>query len=199
MKVKKIDAIAGIAIALTAIIALTVPVKGEEPLKGVQKPYGITATAEANVPKAEYVLEEQPVTELTVALYDVPLDEDIQLYIIGLCEEKHIDPAVVVAMIGRESNYDEFALGDGGNSYGLMQVQPRWHYDRMVRLDCMNLYSPYQNIAVGVDFLAELLDRYDGDIAKALTAYNQGSYKGTVSKYAKGIIEVAEELRGEAA
>lgn len=198
MKVKKIDAIAGIAIALTAIIALTVPVNGEEPLMSAQKPYSITVTEESANPITEPVEVEQPVTEPTVALYDVPLDEDIQLYIIGLCEEKHIDPAVVVAMIGRESNYNEHALGDGGNAYGLMQVQPRWHYDRMMRLDCMNLYSPYQNIAVGVDFLEELLDRYDGDIAKALTAYNQGSYKGTVSNYAKGVLEAAEELRGEA-
>ena len=195
MQAKKLDIFFGISIALTAVIALSIPAKGEENLMSVQKPYSITATAEANVPKAEYVPEEQPVAEPTVALYDVPLDEDIQLYIIGLCEEKHIDPAVVIAMIGRESNYNEHALGDNGNSYGLMQVQPRWHYDRMTRLNCMNLYSPYENIAVGLDFLEELLDRYDGDVAMALTAYNQGSYKGTVSNYAKGVIAKAEELR----
>lgn len=198
MKIKKLDLFFGISIALTSVIALSVPAKGEEPLKSAQKPYSITATVEAQIPEAEYVQEEQPVTEPAAALYDVPLDEDIQLYIIHLCEERHIDPAVVVAMIGRESNYDEYALGDNGNSYGLMQVQPRWHYDRMTRLNCMNLYSPFQNITVGIDFLAELLDRYDGDIAKALTAYNQGSYKGTVSNYAKAVMEAAEELRGEA-
>jgi soluble lytic murein transglycosylase-like protein len=58
------------------------------------------------------------------------------------------------------------------------------------------LLNPYQNTTTGIDFLSEQIDRYDGDVAKALVGYNQGHYKGTVTKYALAVMERAEELRG---
>lgn len=130
-------------------------------------------------------------------LYDVPLDAELQFHIIGLCEEHHIDPAIVMAMIWKESRFHADSVGDGGNSLGLMQIQPRWHSKRMEKLGCTDLLDPHQNVMVGIDYLAEQLDRFDGDIAKALVGYNQYTYKGTVTAYAKSVLEKAEELRGE--
>ena len=127
-------------------------------------------------------------------LYDVPLDAQLQFYIIGLCEEHNIDPAIVMAMIWRESRFHADSVGDGGNSFGLMQIQPRWHSGRMKKLGCEDLLDPYQNVVVGIDYLAESIDRYDGNIAKALVAYNQGSYKGTVTAYAKAVLDGAERI-----
>lgn len=132
-------------------------------------------------------------TQLAVRLYDVPLDEDLQIHIINLCEEKHIDPAIVMAMAYKESTYRTDAIGDGGKSYGLLQVQPRWHYKRMQELGCTDLLDPYQNVMVAIDYLAEQIERY-GDLAKGLTAYNAGSYKGTITKYAKTVMAMAEDL-----
>lgn len=125
--------------------------------------------------------------------FDCELSEELQKYIFDLCKEKQIDPAIIVAMCWRESTYNPGAIGDGGNSYGLMQVQPKWHYDRMQRLGCTDLLDPYQNITVGVDYLCELLNRY-GDMAKALTAYNRGHYAGMVTEYTKTVIAKAESL-----
>ena len=138
--------------------------------------------------------EEDVEIEPSVALYDIPLDEDLQLYVIGICEEKHIDPAIVFAMCYRESSYKATKMGDGGDSYGLMQVQPKWHSDRMAKLGVTDLLDPYQNVTVGIDYLAEQLERYDGDMAKALTAYNAGHYKGKITQYAKNVLQTAEEL-----
>ena len=148
---------------------------------------------------AEVLLTEstQPETTQTVTLYEVPLDEDLQTYIIQLCEEKHIHPAIVFSMCFYESTYNSNAIGDNGNSFGLMQIQPRWHYDRMTRLNCTDLLDPFQNVTVGIDYLAEMRDRYDGHIARALTAYNQGHYNGTVTDYALNVMNLADELRGE--
>ena len=129
-------------------------------------------------------------------LYDVPLDAELQFRIIGLCEERDIDPAIVMAMIWKESRFHADSVGDGGNSLGLMQIQPRWHSKRMEKLGCTDLLDPHQNVVVGIDYLAESIRRYDGDVAKALVAYNQGSYKGTVTAYAKSVLEKAEEMRG---
>jgi soluble lytic murein transglycosylase-like protein len=43
------------------------------------------------------------------------------------------------------------------------------------------LFEPEHNLEAGVKYLKSLLDRYDGDVASALAAYNAGP--GAVSKY----------------
>lgn len=141
----------------------------------------------------QYGIVATEATEPAIKLYDVPLEEDLQIHIINLCEEKHIDPAIVMAMAYKESTYRTDAIGDGGKSYGLLQVQPRWHYKRMQELGCTDLLDPYQNVMVAIDYLADQIERY-GDLAKGLTAYNAGSYKGTITKYAKTVMAMAEDL-----
>ena len=136
-------------------------------------------------------------TASTGLYYDVPLSEDLQFHIIKQAERCGIDPAIILAMIWKESTYYSKAVGDNGNSFGLMQIQPRWHSARMAKLGCTDLFDPYQNVVVGVDYLAENLNRY-GNIEAALTAYNAGSYTGTVTNYAHTVLAMAAEIRGEA-
>lgn len=132
-----------------------------------------------------------------ISYYDsIPLDKHLQDYIIKQAHANGIKPQIVMAMIERESDYDITEMGDSGESYGLMQIQPKWHNERMKKLGCTDLLDPYQNVAVGIDYLCELLSRYDGDMAKALVGYNQGHYKGTVTAYAKGVLARAEALGG---
>ena len=133
-------------------------------------------------------------TDSRIGLYDVPLERDLQLYIINLCVEKSIDPAIVIAMAYKESSYQANAIGDSGNSFGLLQIQPKWHYKRMQELGCTDLLDPYQNVRVAVDYLAEQIDRYGGDLAKGLTAYNKGHYDGTITSYARTVMALAEEM-----
>lgn len=153
----------------------------------------VTEPIETEAPTEESTEPTEAEPTETIPLYDVPLEEELQLHIIETAEEKGIDPAIIFAMAYRESSYNPSAIGDSGNSLGLCQVQPRWHSKRMEKLDCPNLLDPYQNVTVAVDYLSELLNRY-GSLDKALTAYNRGSYSGTVTEYAKTIIEVAKEL-----
>lgn len=134
-------------------------------------------------------------TEPPVVLYEVPLNEDLQIHIIETAEAYGIDPAIIMAIIRVESNFDVNNVGDGGHSHGLMQIQPYWHGKRMERLGCQDLYNPYQNVTVGTDYLAEMLRWYNGNIEKALVAYNQGSYQGTVTQYAKSVLAFAEKFR----
>ena len=142
----------------------------------------------------EHHKEEAPATEPVVTLYDVPLSGDVQRHIISEAKAHGIDPAIIVAMAYRESTYNEKCIGDGGDSYGLLQIQPKWHSKRMQKLGCTDLLDPYQNVIVGIDYLCEQLARYDGDMGKALTAYNAGHYSGKVTNYAKTILAMAEEL-----
>lgn len=147
----------------------------------------------------EIVIDELPEPET----WDVPLEKDLQLFIADLCEEVNIDPELVLAMIEQESQWDAAAVGDNGRSFGLMQVQERWHKDRMNRLGCDDLLNPYENVVVGIDILAEKLAKYD-TTGEALTAYNAGdagAYNLYFSKgiyandYAKEVMARAEELK----
>lgn len=157
--------------------------------------------AEAVETQAQSTQPVEPV--VTKTYFDCPLPRDLQDHIAALCEEYHIDPAIIVAMCKKESTYNARAVGDGGNSLGLMQIQPRWHKDRMKRLGCTNLKDAYQNVTVGIDFLAELMGKYE-DVEKALMAYNAGESgarknwwkRGIYSnKYSRAVLEIAEELK----
>lgn len=137
--------------------------------------------------------------------YPVPLDVELQNYVIQLCEEYHIEPALVFAMIERESNYDPASTGDDGDAHGLMQIQPRWHQERMERLDCSDMYDPYENVTVGIDLMAELLGEYE-TAEMALMVYNGGPTGANTYWFSKGIystdytqtiLTIADGLRGE--
>ena len=165
-----------------------------------------TAVVTAKVKQPTQVPTEatQPARETTepidttppIILYDVPLADELQLHIIQVAESYGIDPAIMFAMCYWESTYNPASIGDQGEAFGLMQIQPKWHSERMAQLNCSDLLDPYQNVIVGADYLAEQMDRYGGDISKALVAYNAGHYNGTITKYAMVVMAMAEELRG---
>lgn len=141
---------------------------------------------------------EEPVDMVTY--FDVPLDKELQDYIFKLCDENGVDAAIVVAMIGIESVYNDSAVGDGGRSFGLMQIQSKWHIARMEELGCDDLLDPYQNVTVGIDYLAELFDT-GNSTEWVLMAYNGGpsyanrkSEQGVVSKYAEEIMVKSGQL-----
>ena len=132
--------------------------------------------------------------------YDVPLSEDLQDHIFNICDEKGIEYQVAMALIHTESRFDATCVGDSGNSLGLMQIQPRWHYERMERLGCDDLLDPYQNVTVGLDLFSDLLEEY-GEVEYALMAYNGGGAyadsmieSGLISDYAYSVISYADEL-----
>lgn len=132
--------------------------------------------------------------------YDIPLDDELQDYIIETSEERGVDPAIIIAMIERESQFDIDVIGDRGKAFGLMQIHPRWHSDRMEKLGVTDLLDPYQNVTVGIDIMAELLDRGES-VEWALMAYNGGYAHanrhieaGTLSGYATDVLEFAEGL-----
>lgn len=132
--------------------------------------------------------------------YDIPLSEDLQDHIFNLCDEKGIEYPIAIALIRTESRFDATCVGDSGNSLGLMQIQPRWHYERMERLGCDNLLDPYQNVTVGLDLFSDLLEEY-GEVEYALMAYNGGGTyadsmieSGLISDYAYFVMSYADEL-----
>lgn len=194
-------------------VALSAPSVVTEPCEGIVEPVTEEDVLKQVVVEsftAEAELFEEPVEELAMTCkddgtlyFDVPLDHKLQDHIFALCEEKCIDPAIIIAMIDKESKFDIDIIGDKGKSYGLMQIQPRWHKERMEELGVTDLLDPYQNVTVGIDILAELLGSGES-LEWALMAYNGGhSYanrltaEGRLSTYASTVIEIASELGRE--
>ena len=168
----------------------------------------LAKTADLSEEKAEdgQVIEtaakQAETSEKAPKTYDVPLDADLQNHIITLCERENIDPALVMALIGVESNYNAEAIGDNGRSYGLMQVQTEWHQARTERLKSHDMLNPYDNVTVGIDILAEKISK-DKGIEWALMAYNGGNshadmmqQTGQLSEYAETVIKLWQELKG---
>ncbi len=132
--------------------------------------------------------------------WDVPLDEDLQLYIYELSERYGIEPELILAVIGQESNYKADAIGDSGNSVGLMQVQYHQHIDRINKLNVTDLTNPYENVLVGTDYLAECIEK--GGLEWGLMAYNGGfgyadanTEQGIISEYAESVMMLTELLK----
>jgi soluble lytic murein transglycosylase len=89
-----------------------------------------------------------------------------------------IDPFLVAGLIREESVYDPKAVSPVG-ALGLMQVMPDTGR-RVARAAGLTsfaveqLFTPEVNLAVGVRYLADLLDRFAGNEAYAVAAYNAG-------------------------
>lgn len=145
--------------------------------------------------QAEIKLSEAEPVDITeqAPLYDVPLSANLQEHIKGLCEDYGVDMPLVLAIIGQESNYNAGALGDGGNSIGLMQIQPQHHQKRMDRLGVTDLTDPYQNVMVGIDLLAELMGENKGT-EWVVTAYNAGAEIADYNKAIGARTEYAESV-----
>lgn len=130
--------------------------------------------------------EEPEDTTVESTYYDVDLTDDLQDYIFDLCNEYGVDEKIVIAVIEKESGYNPDATADNGNSQGLMQIWKSCHKDRMKNLGVDNLYNPQDNIAVGIDVLAEKLGKYQ-DTEMALIAYNTGDAGAYENYFSKGI------------
>lgn len=84
-------------------------------------------------------------------------------------EDYNIDEELIRAVIQVESGWNPKAVSAKG-ARGLMQLMPRTA--DMLGVD--DPFDPEQNIGGGVKYLSDLTDKYNGDIEKALAAYNAG-------------------------
>ena len=112
-------------------------------------------------------------------LFDAHVEEACRLF--------QVSPDLVKAVIAAESEFDQFAVSSKG-ARGLMQLMPA----TARRFGVSNSFDARQNIMAGTQYLREMLDQFQGDVALATAAYNAGP--NAVLRYAG--IPPYKETRG---
>ncbi|GAC1568211.1 MAG: hypothetical protein NVS2B3_10590 [Vulcanimicrobiaceae bacterium] len=100
--------------------------------------------------------------------------------IAAAAERYHIDPRLLAAVAAQEtggpgSNSGNNVVGDGGHGRGVFQIDDRaWDF-----ASTPAAMDPAANAAMAARILRGDLDRYGGDVRRALSAYNAGSPDAT--------------------
>lgn len=94
-----------------------------------------------------------------------PFDEMIRV----IADRYGVEYALVKAVIKAESGFNHLAVSRKG-AQGLMQLMP----DTAAEVRVQDAFTPQDNIEGGVKYLRRLLERYDGNLALAVAAYNAG-------------------------
>jgi len=91
--------------------------------------------------------------------------------------DKYLDPALIAAVIYRESKFRDVTSDAGAK--GLMQILPDTakfiaFKTGGTQFELRDLGTPQINISYGTWYLRYLIDRYDGNTTAAIAAYNAG-------------------------
>ena len=137
----------------------------------------------------------------TTKLYNsIPLSARFQKFIDEKCNNYGLSTNVVMGVIKKESSFNTSIMGDNGEAYGLMQVQKKWHRARMRKLGVTDLLECYNNVSVGIDYLAELYKANNGNWHKTLMAYNGGqayANRRVTTYYSRTVMQYAEQFKKE--
>lgn len=90
-----------------------------------------------------------------------------------------LDSDLLRAVVATESNYDPRAISTKG-AVGLMQLMP----ETAQRMGVTDPFHPEKNLEAGARHLRRLIEKYGGQLALALSAYNAG--ENAVDRY-KGV------------
>lgn len=109
--------------------------------------------------------------------YDIPLDlaRDIERAAV----EARIDPDLAFRLVQVESSFRERAVSPAG-AMGLTQLMPETARWLQPGITAEQIFERQTNLRLGFGYLRRLLHAYDGDIDRALHAYNRGP--GTVDR-----------------
>jgi soluble lytic murein transglycosylase-like protein len=110
----------------------------------------------------------------------------IDLLIERVAEHVKLAPELIRSVVSAESDYRPQAVSPAG-ARGLMQLMP----ETAAELGVTDSFDPHQNLLGGSRYLKGLLDKYDGDLDRALAAYNWG--QGNVDRH--GLARMPDETR----
>jgi hypothetical protein len=120
--------------------------------------------------KAGFVVRTNPVNPADPNSPSAISRDRLEALIQTIADRHHVDAALVRAVMQVESGGNPTAVSRKG-AMGLMQLMP----DTALQMGVTKVFDPQENIDAGVRTLRALLVRYNGDLDKALAAYNAGT------------------------
>lgn len=195
-------AIAGAAIVQTGT---TTAVAEQAPQSAQAGPVELLVKVQAPAPAPATAAPAAPAEPQEPAYYDIPLSHDLQDHVRQEAEAREIPPELILAMMDQESDY-RTDLVSTTNDYGVMQINRINHDMLREELGITDFMDPEQNITCGTYMIGQLVDKFDGDLHRALTSYNRGETgarryyerNGTYeTSYSRSIVEIYEGLLDE--
>ncbi len=107
---------------------------------------------------------------------ELPAGTPFASEITAAAKRNGVDPALLAGLVKQESNFNPNA-GSPAGAQGLTQLMPA----TAASLGVTNVHDPAQALEGGAKYLRQQLDRFDGDVARALAAYNAGP--GAVERF----------------
>lgn len=107
---------------------------------------------------------------------------DIAYTIVKEAKYNHLDPYLILAIIKVESSFNITSVSHKG-AMGLMQLKPTTAFYISEQISDINiansndLYDPILNLKIGINYLAYLRKKFDGNLKYAIIAYNIGPEK----------------------
>lgn len=131
----------------------------------------LKAVANGEIESAEDFVEEEDPNLLELPISNHRIDDLIR----DAAEKYGVDPRLVAAVAEAESNGNQYAISSTG-AIGVMQLMPGTAAALGV-----NPYVEAENIEGGAKYLSQMLTTFNGDVRRAVAAYNAGP--GAVQRY----------------
>ena len=150
---------------------------------------GLKDGGEIALPTAELrgIVPDEVLDEVLEEIADAPAGSDLTALATAAARRHHLDPALVLALVQVESAFQPRAVSPKG-ARGLTQLMPATAREMGVT----DVLDPVQNLDGGARYLSWLLNRYGGDLRRALAAYNAGP--GAVDRH-QGVPPYRETLK----
>ena len=134
---------------------------------------------------------EEPAVEEQIAMYDEPLlptrpIHPVEKRVRDIATSYQLDTSLALALMKQESNLNKLAVSRAGAA-GLCQIMPATGRDLGLKIpnysnpkepkvdpNADERFDPYKCMNAGFSYLRQLLNRYDGNVPLALSAYNAG-------------------------
>ncbi len=152
--------------------------------------WGALAQAEIYVSYGEVTRALQSMKHSDIAFFTLPIDRVPSIYwhllfpqpywteLVADAGSNGLDPYLVASLVRQESEFNAAAISPA-NAYGLMQLLPSVGKSLARKygpkhFDTAQLLDPSVNLELGTANLKQVLDRFGGQVAYALAAYNAG-------------------------